>query len=91
MTLPNATTYPVWNHDNTNHTGAGLQAFTGDYIDIENNTAPGEAPAFMVAFSDTRYNIRPWQTPTLGLVPQGQEPSHYRYIRLLPPSSPCPA
>jgi hypothetical protein len=81
MTLPNGTTYPIWNFDNTDHTGGGLQAFTGDYFDIENNTTPGEAPSFVVAFSDTRYNIRAWQTPTGGLVPQGQEPSYYRFFQ----------
>jgi hypothetical protein len=78
-TLPNGTTYPVLDNGNINHTGAGLSAFTGDYIDVENNSAPGQPPSFMVAFSDNRDNFWAWQTPTGGLVAPGSEPSYFRY------------
>jgi hypothetical protein len=76
MTLPNGTSYPIWSLDNINHSGGGLLAFTGDYIGVEEVRAPGQ-PSFMVAFSDNRYNIWPWQTETGGLVPPGQEWRYY--------------
>ena len=49
---------------NLNHSGAGRVAFAGDYIGVKEVAAPGSSPTFMVAFSDNRYNIWPWQTET---------------------------
>ncbi len=71
MELPNdpdgngpltGTRYPMFDWGNVNHTGAGTMAFGGDYIGVKEVAAPGASPTFMVAFSDNRYNIWPWQT-----------------------------
>jgi hypothetical protein len=77
MELPNGTTYPIVDLGNRNHSGAGWVAFAGDYIGAEE--VPGEdgRAAFMVAFSDNRYNIWPWQTEFGGLVPSGEEWRYY--------------
>jgi hypothetical protein len=77
MTLPNGTRYAMVDRGNINHTGAGRVAFAGDYIAVEKIAAPGGSPSFMVAFSDNRYNIWPWQTETGGLVPEGEEWRYY--------------
>ncbi len=71
MELPNGTSYPMFDWGNLNHSGAGRVAFAGDYIGVKEVAAPGASPTFMVAFSDNRYNIWPWQTETGGLVPAG--------------------
>ena len=77
MELPNETSYPMFDWGNRNHSGAGRVAFAGDYIGVKEVAAPGASPTFMVAFSDNRYNIWPWQTETGGLVPEGQEWKYY--------------
>ena len=77
MELPNGTSYPMFDWGNRNHSGAGRVAFGGDYIGVKEVAAPGTSPTFMVAFSDNRYNIWPWQTETGGLVPPGQEWRYY--------------
>jgi len=77
MELPNGTSYPMFDWGNLNHSGAGRVAFGGDYIGVKEVAAPGTSPTFMVAFSDNRYNIWPWQTETGGLAPAGQEWRYY--------------
>ncbi len=77
MELPNGTSYPMFDWGNLNHSGAGRVAFGGDYIGVKEVAAPGTSPTFMVAFSDNRYNIWPWQTETGGLVPPGEEWRYY--------------
>ena len=77
MELPNGTSYPMFDWGNLNHSGAGRVAFGGDYIGVKEIAAPGTSPTFMVAFSDNRYNIWPWQTETGGQVDPGQEWRYY--------------
>ena len=76
MELPNGTTYPMVDYGNLNHSGAGQVAFVGDYIGVEEVKGAGNAQ-YMVAFSDNRYNIWPWQTEFGGLVPPGEEWRYY--------------
>ncbi len=76
MELPNGTTYPIVDAGNRNHSGGGWVAFAGDYIGVEEVRGQGNAE-FMVAFSDNRYNIWPWQTESGGIVPPGQEWQYY--------------
>jgi hypothetical protein len=77
MELPNGTRYKIVDYGNRNHSGGGQVAFAGDYIGVEAiESADGDAE-FMVAFSDNRYNIWPWQTEFGGLVPPGQEWAYY--------------
>jgi hypothetical protein len=76
MELPNGTSYPIVDAGNRNHSGAGQVAFAGDYIGVEEVRGEGNAE-FMVAFSDNRYNIWPWQTEFGGIVPPGQEWRYY--------------
>jgi hypothetical protein len=77
MELPNGTTYPIVDDGNRNHTGGGWMAFAGDYIGVEKVRGEDGNAAFMVAFSDNRYNIWPWQTEAGGLVPSGEEWRYY--------------
>jgi hypothetical protein len=77
MELPNGTSYPMFDWGNLNHSGAGRVAFGGDYIGVKEVAAPGTSPTFMVAFSDNRYNIWPWQTETGGPVVPGEEWRYY--------------
>jgi hypothetical protein len=77
MELPNTTTYPMFDWGNLNHTGAGKLAFGGDYIAVKEIAGQSGSPAFMVAFSDNRYNIWPWQTETGGMVTPGSERLYY--------------
>ncbi len=77
MELPNGTSYPIVDYGNLNHSGAGQVAFAGDYIGVEEVKGPGGNAEFMVAFSDNRYNIWPWQTEFGGPVPQGEEWRYY--------------
>jgi hypothetical protein len=76
MTLPNGTTYSMVDYGNRNHSGAGQVAFVGDYLGVEEVKTPNGGE-FMVAFSDNRYNIWPWQTEFGGLVPPGEEWRYY--------------
>jgi hypothetical protein len=76
MTLPNGTSYAMFDWGDLNHTGGGKLAFGGDYIDVK-ASPPSGSSTFMVAFSDNRYNIWPWQTETGGLVPVGEEWRYY--------------
>ena len=71
MTLPNGTSLPIGDAGNRDHSGAGQVAFAGDYIGVEEVRGPGGNAEFMVAFSDNRYNIRPWQTEFGGPVTPG--------------------
>jgi hypothetical protein len=84
MELPNGTTYPIFDFGNLNHTGAGQIAFAGDYIGVKELAVPsGSSPAFMVAFSDNRYNIWPWETVISGGVTTaapGTEWANYPYF-----------
>jgi hypothetical protein len=83
MTLPNGTSYPMFDWGNLNHTGAGKIAFAGDYIGVKELATGTGTPAFMVAFSDNRYNIWPWQTVVNGVLTQaapGTEWSNYPYF-----------
>jgi len=77
MTLQNGTEYAMFDWGNLNHTGGGKVAFGGDYIDVKGVSAPNGSPNFMVAFSDNRYNIWPWQTEIGGFVPIGEEWRYY--------------
>jgi hypothetical protein len=83
MTLPNGTSYPMFDWGNLNHTGAGKIAFVGDYIGVKELATGTTSPAFMVAFSDNRYNIWPWETVVNGAVQvaaAGTEWSNYPYF-----------
>ena len=77
MTLPNGTSYPMFDWGNLNHTGAGKVAFGGDYIGVKEVPGQGGSATFMVAFSDNRYNIWPWQTAAGQAAAPGTEWQNY--------------